>query len=183
MPERSLSGKAIVTRRALVDIVTTAVQGSYGVTGLANPSLGRRLLRRLGLDRPGVRLTTDDGLRIEVFVTVAYGVPVAEVARQVDSAVRYSIRRATGVEVASLTVHVNGMRYEPSAVERAAEIERSGSPGREGTDLVLPAADAASERSSVQSDADEARPTRPRARASRASKAEGGPAPRPSRAK
>jgi uncharacterized alkaline shock family protein YloU len=130
MPERSLAGRSIVTRRAIVDIVRTAVQGSYGVSGFSDPSLGRRLLRWLGLDRPGVRLTTEGGVRLDVFITVAYGVPVAEVARQVDSAVRYSLRHYVGTEVAGLTIHVDGLRYQPSAVERAEAIERTESGDR-----------------------------------------------------
>jgi len=123
MPEPSVAGRSIVTRRAIVDIVRTAVQSSYGVTGFADPSLGRRILRWIGLDRPGIRLSTDGGLRLELFLKVAFGIPVAEVARQVESAVRYSLRRATGVEVASLAIHVDGLRYEPSAVQRAQAIE------------------------------------------------------------
>jgi uncharacterized alkaline shock family protein YloU len=53
------------------------------------------------------------GLTIELDLTVAYGVPVAEVARQVDSAVRYAIRRALATEVGRLTIHVDGLRYQP----------------------------------------------------------------------
>ena len=124
MPERPLAGRSIVTRRALVDIVRTAVQGSYGVTGFSDPSLGRRLLRWIGLDRPGIQLTTEGGLHLDLYVTVAFGVPVAEVARQVDSAVRYSLRKLVGVEVASLTIHVDGLGYRPPAAERAEAIER-----------------------------------------------------------
>jgi uncharacterized alkaline shock family protein YloU len=129
-----MAGRSIVTRRAIVDIVRTAVQGSYGVTGFSDPSLGRRLLRWLGLDRPGVRLTTEGGIRLDVFITVAYGVPVAEVARQVDSAVRYSLRQYVGTEVAGLTIHVDGLRYQPSAVERAEAIERTESNERSASD-------------------------------------------------
>ena len=125
MPERPVAGRSIVTRRAIVDIVRIAVQGSYGVTGFSDPSLGRRLLRWIGLDRPGIRLTTDGGLNLDVYITVAFGVPVAEVARQVDSAVRYSLRHYVGVEVASLAIHVDGLRYQPTAIERAEAIERS----------------------------------------------------------
>jgi uncharacterized alkaline shock family protein YloU len=125
MPDPSMAGRSIVTRRAIVDIVRTAVQGSYGVTGFSDPSFGRRLLRWLGLDRPGVRLTTEGGLHLDLFINVAFGVPVAEVARQVDSAVRYSLRHYVGTEVAALTIHVDGLRYEPNAVERAEAIERS----------------------------------------------------------
>jgi uncharacterized alkaline shock family protein YloU len=124
MPEPSVAGRSIVTRRAIVDIVSTAVLSSYGVTGFADPSLGRRVLRWVGLDRPGVRLTTEGGLNLELYLKVAFGIPVAEVARQVDSAVRYSLRRSTGAELASLAIHIDGLRYEPSAVQRAEAIER-----------------------------------------------------------
>jgi uncharacterized alkaline shock family protein YloU len=126
MPERSVAGRSIVTRRAIVDIVRIAVQGSYGVTGFSDPSFGRRLLRWIGLDRPGIRLTTEGGLTLDVFITVSFGVPVAEVARQVDSAVRYSLRQYLGAEVASLAIHVDGLRYQPSAVERAEADRRLG---------------------------------------------------------
>ena len=125
MPEHSVAGRSIVTRRAIVDIVRTAVQGSYGVTGFSDPSFGRRLLRWVGLDRPGIRLTTEGGLRLDLFINVAFGMPVAEVARQVDSAVRYSLRHYIGTEVANLSIHVDGLRYEPDAVERAEAIERT----------------------------------------------------------
>lgn len=124
MPERSVAGRSIVTRRAIVDIVRTAVQSSYGVTGFSDPSLGRRILRWVGVDRPGIQLTTDGGLELNLYVKVALGMPVAEVARQVDSAVRYSLRRLVGVEVARLTIHVDGLGYQPTAVERAEAIER-----------------------------------------------------------
>ncbi len=130
MLEPSVAGRSIVTRRAIVDVVRTAVQGSYGVTGFSDPSFGRRVLRWLGLDRPGIRLTTEGGLRLDLFINVAFGVPVAEVARQVDSAVRYSLRHFVGTEVAALAIHVDGLRYQPSAVARAEAIERTESTER-----------------------------------------------------
>jgi uncharacterized alkaline shock family protein YloU len=125
MPEPSVAGRSIVTRRAIVDIVRTAVQGSYGVTGFSDPSFSRRLLRWVGLDRPGIRLTTEGGLRLDLYITVAFGVPVAEVARQVDSAVRYSLQHYVGADVKALTIHVDGLRYQPKSLERAEAIERA----------------------------------------------------------
>jgi uncharacterized alkaline shock family protein YloU len=98
-----------VTRRALVDIIRTAALGSYGVTGFSAVPL-ERLRGRLGLGQPGIRLRLDDGLEIELDLTVAFGVPIAEVARQVDSAVRYALRRALGREVRRVTIHVGGLR-------------------------------------------------------------------------
>jgi uncharacterized alkaline shock family protein YloU len=154
MPEHPVAGKSIVTRRAIVDIVRTAVQGSYGVIGFSDPSLGRRLLRWIGLDRPGIQLGTENGLYLDVYIRVANGVPVAEVARQVDSAVRYSVGRLIGVEVTGLRIHVDGLGYQPGAIERAEAIERASSD--------LAAGNGAGEQAAVP-----AKPARPRTRAPR----------------
>lgn len=115
MTERRVPGRSLVTRRALVDIIRPAVAGSYGVTGFACATPAERLLGRLGLVVPGIRASLRDGLALELRLTVAYGVPIAEVARQADSAVRYALRRAIGWEVDRLTIHVGGMRYEPAS--------------------------------------------------------------------
>ena len=129
VPTASTPGRSIVSRRAVIDIVRTATLGSYGVTGFGGGIVGR-LLERLGFTQPGVRVSLVDdmasattteataslgraSLTIDLDLTVAYGVPIAEVARQVDSAVRYAVRRALGREVSRLTIHVDGLSYQP----------------------------------------------------------------------
>jgi len=71
--------------------------------------------------RPTALATSRGGpaLTIELHLTVAWGVPVAEVARQVDSAVRYAVRRALGVEISRLTIHVNALRFQPGDLPSA----------------------------------------------------------------
>jgi uncharacterized alkaline shock family protein YloU len=113
MPERPIPGRSTVSRRAVTDIIRAAVLGSYGVAGFADHELSGRLVRWLGLDEPGIRIATEDGLRIDLHLNVAHGLPVAEVARQVDSAVRYALRRALEREVAELTIHIDGLRFQP----------------------------------------------------------------------
>jgi uncharacterized alkaline shock family protein YloU len=112
MPERPIPGRALVTRRAVEEIVRAAALESYGVTSLADPDLVSRLLRWLRVRQSGVRV--QDGIRAELFLTVAYGVPVAEVGRQVESAVRYALRRSLGVDLDRFVVHVGGLRYQPA---------------------------------------------------------------------
>ncbi len=113
MPERPVIGRSVVTRRAIIDIVRSAVQSSYGVIGLSDPDLSSRFLRWLGLAERGIRLNRHEGLALDLYLTVAYGVPVAEVARQVDSTVRYALRHALAREVDRLTIHIDGLRYQP----------------------------------------------------------------------
>jgi uncharacterized alkaline shock family protein YloU len=135
VPSASTPGRSIVSRRAVIDIVRTATLGSYGVTGFAGGIFGR-LVERLGFAQPGIRVSFVDrelsattpgaaalaghaSLNIDLDLTVAYGVPIAEVARQVDSAVRYALRRALGRDVARLTVHVDGLSYQPGDLPAA----------------------------------------------------------------
>jgi uncharacterized alkaline shock family protein YloU len=116
---RPTPGRSLVTGRAVVDIVRAATLGSYGVTGFAGGPLGR-LVAAVGLWQPGLTIRRDAGLEIELDLTVALGVPVAEVARQVDSAVRYAIRRALDMEVERLVIHIDGLRVHPGGTLPAA---------------------------------------------------------------
>jgi uncharacterized alkaline shock family protein YloU len=112
VPTDPTPGRSVIARRAIADIVRAATLGSYGVTGFAG-SLPAQVLSALGIRQAGLRLGLRGGLDIDLQLTVAYGLPVAEVARQVDSAVRYAVRRALGREVNRLTIHVDGLRYQP----------------------------------------------------------------------
>jgi uncharacterized alkaline shock family protein YloU len=113
VPPEQTTGRSLVTRRAIVDVVRHATLGSYGVTGFAGGPFAR-LLDRLDLSRPGLRVHLEDGLDLELDLDVALGVPVAEVARQVDSAIRYAVHRTLDLEVRRLVIHVDGLRVQPA---------------------------------------------------------------------
>ena len=123
----STRGRALVSRRAVVDLVRNATLGSYGVTGFAGSSRWERLGELIGVPPRGIAIDLDDGLAIDLDLTVAHGLPIAEVARQVDSAVRYAVRRALGREVARLTIHVDGLRAAPLAAVPGATADAAGS--------------------------------------------------------
>ena len=108
MAIRPTPGRSLVTGRALRDIVRTATLGSYGVTGFAGGPVGR-LIERLGLGTPGLAVRVEDGVEVELDLTVALGVPVAEVARQVDSAVRYAAHQALERDVGRIVIHIDGL--------------------------------------------------------------------------
>ena len=113
MPNDPPPGGASVSRRAIADIVRAATLGSYGVTGFALTPADR-LLAWLGIGHAGMSIGFDGAdLTLELDIEIAYGLPVAEVARQVDSAVRYTIRRAVGRDVADLRIRVGGLVVRP----------------------------------------------------------------------
>jgi uncharacterized alkaline shock family protein YloU len=109
-PTIPTSGRSLVSRRAIVDVVRAASLGSYGVVGFAGGGLFGWLGERIGLRPRGLRIHLGEALSVDLDLVVAHGVPIAEVARQVDSAVRYAIRRALDRDVDHLTIHVDGLR-------------------------------------------------------------------------
>ncbi len=118
LPTDPIPGHSLVTRRAVADIVRTAVLGSYGVTGFAG-GWPARVLARLGLATPGLVVRLGDDVAVDLDLTVAYGVPIAEVGRQVESAVRYALRHALGLELSRLEIHIDGLRFAPSGAPPA----------------------------------------------------------------
>jgi uncharacterized alkaline shock family protein YloU len=113
VPEQSIGGRALVTRRAVIDIIRGVTLGSYGVAGFA----GNWIDRLLGWieQRPGGLRVSVAGneLSIRMRLRVAHGLPIAEVARQVDLAVRHAIRTALGREVDHLSIRVARLELHP----------------------------------------------------------------------
>ena len=113
MPTDEIPGRAVATRRAIADIVRVAVLGSYGVAGFEAGPL-ERLVAGFEDRAPGLRVSlSGNRLAVRVRVRVTAGLPVAEVARQVDSAVRYGIRRALAREVDELRIRIGGLDASP----------------------------------------------------------------------
>lgn len=105
------AGRSLVTARAIADVVRAAALTSYGVVDLAVGPF-ERVTGRLGFATPGVHVSVRGGIAVRLDLVVAYGLPVAEVARQVESAVRYALRTALDREPDALSIHVEGLRRE-----------------------------------------------------------------------
>jgi uncharacterized alkaline shock family protein YloU len=113
-----LPGHALVTRRAVADLVRQAAAGSYGVVGFTNPDLRSRVLSLFRYAAPGVAVRISPTLDVRLSLRVAFGVPIAEVASNVESAVRYSIHQALGRDVDSLVIHVGGLQVRGATSPR-----------------------------------------------------------------
>ena len=108
MEERSLG----VTEEVVGIISGVAATETPGVAGLAGDLVGNlnEMLGRRGFGR-GVRTELRDGeARIDLFLVVEYGEQIPVVARQAQDNVRLAVERLTGIRVAAVNIHVQGVR-------------------------------------------------------------------------
>jgi uncharacterized alkaline shock family protein YloU len=134
-----MPGRSLVTRRAIREVTRTAVLSVYGVSGFAGGGPTGRFLERVGLAQPGLRLAVDPELTVDLHLAVAYGLPIAEVARQVEASVRYALQNALGRQPARVTIRIGRLRHE-HGIAPAPEVvspgeTRPGDLAASGTDV------------------------------------------------
>jgi uncharacterized alkaline shock family protein YloU len=107
------AGKIEVAPRAIATIAAHAVVQTYGVVGMAAHTFREgvaQLLRRQDAHK-GVEVHVGgDTITIDLYVIIAYGTRIAEVARNVQDNVRYAVEQALGMPVAHVNVRVQGLR-------------------------------------------------------------------------
>ena len=108
-------GRIEVFPSAVAAIAGHAAMRCYGIGGMAGRGLRdgfAELLRRENVDKGVDVMPSDDGLIIDVFVIVQYGMRISEVAHNLQETVKFEIERAVNVPVVKVNVNVQGVREE-----------------------------------------------------------------------
>lgn len=111
-------GRVEVFPSVVAAIAGNAATKCYGVMGMAARGLRdgvAQLLRRDIMHRGVEVRQTDDGLAIDVYVVIQYGIRITEVARNLQETVRFEVERAVGVPVLEVNVTVQGVHEDNGA--------------------------------------------------------------------
>ena len=109
-------GRITVSPAAIAQIVGRVVTECYGVVSMSlrTPGPARDRVTRLlpkGKPQRGIVVRNADGaVALDLYVVVAYGLNLAEVAATVRSQVAYEVERLTGLSVASVDVHIQDVK-------------------------------------------------------------------------
>ena len=109
-------GRITVAPEAIAQIVGRVAAECYGVVGMSlrAPVPARERVTRLlpkGKPTRGIVVRNVDGaVALDLYVVVAYGLNLAEVAATVRSQVAYEVTRLTGLEVAAVEVVIQRVR-------------------------------------------------------------------------
>ena len=109
-------GQITIAPDAIAQIVGRVATECYGVVGMSLRAPGparERVTRLLPKGKPGrgIVVRNEGGaVALELYVVVAYGLNLAEVAGTVRSRVAYEVERLTGLRVASVDVHIQDVK-------------------------------------------------------------------------
>lgn len=106
-------GNIMVSREVIETIAGLAAVDCYGLVGMVAQDLQSGITSMLGREtiRKGVQVRdTEDGLVVDLYVIVGYGVKIKEVAHNVMQKVGYVLENVAGIPVAMVNVNVKGVK-------------------------------------------------------------------------
>ncbi|GAB6139089.1 Asp23/Gls24 family envelope stress response protein [Halanaerobaculum tunisiense] len=87
----------------------------YGLVGMAGQGIQDDISKLLGkkdLDRGIDVEVVEEGVKIDLYIIVEYGVKISEVAHNVIDRVQYTIEEKAGVKLKEININVQGVRID-----------------------------------------------------------------------
>lgn len=107
-------GKIDITNDVIAEVVGEAAIECYGVVGMASRHQIRdgltEILRRENFARGVIVRNIGEEVHIDMYVIVGYGTKISEVAYQVQSKVKYTLKKTVGLTIKSVNIFVQGVR-------------------------------------------------------------------------
>ena len=108
-----VKGNLHISNDVIAEIVGSAVIDCYGVVGMSDASGSSSTIRLLNASRArkGVSVTGgDEGVIINVYVVLKYGVNIAVVTQNIRDRVNFLLSTYVQAPVESIDVHVTGIK-------------------------------------------------------------------------
>ncbi|BCU82178.1 hypothetical protein JIR001_19610 [Polycladomyces abyssicola] len=107
-------GHIEVANEVLATIAGAAAMDCYGLVGMASRSQLKdgitELLKRENLSK-GIEVRIERGeVVVDMYIIVGYGTKISEVANNVQSKVKYTLKQLVGIEVNRVNIFVQGVR-------------------------------------------------------------------------
>ncbi|MBR3060187.1 MAG: Asp23/Gls24 family envelope stress response protein [Oscillospiraceae bacterium] len=109
-------GSLNISEDVISIIALEAMREVEGFGSISNP-LSKDLAELIGKKTAarGVNvLPEEDGVSVDVFISVKYNYSVVQVSQAIQEAIRNSVEDMTGIPVKAVNVHVGGIAFEKS---------------------------------------------------------------------
>ena len=109
----TISGELTLTEDVITDLAGYAALESYGVVGMAAPTLTDGIAKLLPASRlrRGINVErTDEGVDVDLYIIVEHGTNLAEVSRMLADKIKFTIEDSAGTTVHDVRIHVQGVK-------------------------------------------------------------------------
>jgi len=107
-------GKIDITNDVIAEVVGEAAIECYGVVGMASRHQIRdgltEILRKENFSRGVIVRNIGEEIHIDMYVIIGYGTKISEVAYQVQSKVKYTVKKIIDLNVETINIFVQGVR-------------------------------------------------------------------------
>ena len=106
-------GQITIAEDVLLKVAGYAALECYGIVAMSSKRAKDGFVEWLGRENltKGVRINvTDEGIDIDLFIIVEYGISIFEVCKIIKSQVCYKIENMTGAKVRRVNISVEGIR-------------------------------------------------------------------------
>ncbi|MBE6125821.1 MAG: Asp23/Gls24 family envelope stress response protein [Erysipelotrichaceae bacterium] len=114
MKSKTTLGGINVSVDAIASMTGAIVCECFGVVGMASRKFlkdGWAVLLRQENYSKGVEVKqTKDGLELDIYVIIAYGVKITEVVSEIQKRVKYQVSKTLEIEIAAINVFVQGVK-------------------------------------------------------------------------
>lgn len=115
------NGNIKISEEVIVRISAISAREVEGVTGLGASGGWADFLGKKAVDK-GIKVEmTEEATKIEVHVTVKFGVKINEIAYKLQKAVKNAVESYAGLDNITVDVYVDGIEPEKTAEEKAQE--------------------------------------------------------------
>ncbi|TGA96388.1 Asp23/Gls24 family envelope stress response protein [Sporolactobacillus shoreae] len=105
----------IIAGLAAVEVAGVGDMHGNFASGVVEKLSGRKYGRGIKVD------LTDEGIVIDVQLTMNFGVPIPEVAEKVQSNITRTLKRMTALDVHEINIHVVGIHFSQKDKKEAEE--------------------------------------------------------------
>lgn len=100
------------------DVIATVVGGAtteiFGVVGMASRAALKdnvqALLRRENYAKGVVVKSTEEGISVDVYTVLSYGVKISEVAKNIQERVQFALENQLGIMVNAVNIYVQNIK-------------------------------------------------------------------------
>ncbi len=107
-------GSISVSDEAIASLAGGVITECYGVVGMASKQVLRdgwaELLKKENYARGVVIKDTDNGLVVDLYIIVSFGVKITEAVREAQKKVKYVLEKTLQQDIVSVNVFVQGVR-------------------------------------------------------------------------